>query len=335
MKNSDRPTGRAAHQGTPLSSLPKRLTLIYTPGGEEKIARAMEAWVQDLADEAGGRLVFGDTPAEDQLFLPALSVRTGASSSVHYHFVPEGPEIPVFRDFLWEVAAKGDSERNEPAAPGQPGPRREMLLFVSTHCPNCPRAVRTVQALAWKLPNLAAHLFEAMQHTDLAERHTVLSVPTLLVDREIRYVGSLDEGRLISILRSEDPDALLHEKIRQQIKGGSALDAAEWIAAGGDPSFLVPDLGKSTFEERIALLLALEEALEADPRCLDRMVDPLLPCLETGDASVRGDIADLLGKIGDRRALPALKKLCRDPDPNVVEAATEAVEALEQAGPQL
>jgi len=45
---------------------------------------------------------------------------------------------------------------------------------------------------------------------------------------------------------------------------------------------------------------------------------------------VRGDIADLLGKIGDRKALPAIKKLLEDPDPNVVEAAEEAVETIEE-----
>jgi len=291
----------------------------------------MEGWTEALADEAGGKLLCERAEAEDQPFLPALSLSTRAGSSIHYHFVPEGPEIPVFREFLWETAGQGGSEGSESAGPAQPGPPLEMLLFVSTHCPNCPHAVRTVQALTRKVPNLEAHLFEAMLHTDLAEKHAVQSVPTLLIDRELRYVGALDEEKLFSILRTGDPQSLLHEKIRKQIKEGSALEASEWIAGGGDPSFLATDLGTSTFEERIALLLALEEALESDPRCLDRMVDPLLTYLEAENASVRGDIADLLGKIGLREALPALKKLCQDPDPNVVEAATEAVETIEES----
>jgi hypothetical protein len=330
MKNSDTPTADGKDSDRPLSSLPQTLTLSYHAGGREKAARDMEAWVEALADEAEGRLVCATAEVEDQAFLPSLSMSTKAGSSVHYHFVPEGPEVPVFRQFLWDSALQGDFKGENATEPAQPEAPREMLLFVSTHCPNCPHAVRTIQSLAGKLPNLSVHLFEAMLHTDLAEKHNIQSVPTLLIDQELRYVGSLDEKKLFSILGAADPGSLLHEKIRKQIKEGSALEAAEWIAGGGDPSFLAPDLGKSTFEERIALLLALEEALESDPRCLDRMVDPLLPYLETGDASVRGDIADLLGKIGDRKALPALKKLCQDPDPNVSEAATEAVEALEE-----
>ncbi len=330
MTNSDTPAAEGSYRDRPFSSLPETLTLRYHPGGEEKAARAMEGWVEALAKEAGGRLVFEREEAQDQPFLPSLSLSMRSASHVHYHFVPEGPEIPVFREFLWEAASKGDSESTDSPEPAQPGPPREMLLFVSTHCPNCPHAVRTLQALTRMLPNLEAHLFEAMLHTDLAEKHAIQSVPTLLIDQELRYVGGLDEEKLFSLLSTGDPQSLLHEKIRKQIKEGSALETAEWIAGGGDPSFLATDLGASTFEERIALLLALEEALESDPRCLDRMVDPLLPHLEAENASVRGDIADLLGKIGDRKALPAIKKLLEDPDPNVVEAATEAVETLEE-----
>ncbi len=331
MKTPDTSAPNGLDRDGPFSSLPETLTLQHHHGGEEKARQAMEGWVEALTKEARGRLVFETEEGGDQPFLPSLSLTTRSSSHVHYHFVPEGPELPVFRDLLWDAASEAAPEKAGSAGPGESGPPHEMLLFVSAHCPNCPHAVRTVHALARKLPNLSAHLFEAMLHTDLAEQHNVQSVPTLLIDQELRYVGGLDEEKLSSILGSADSTSILHEKIRKQIKeGGGALEAAEWIAGGGDPSFLASDLGESTFEERIALLVAMEEALETDPRCLDRLVDPLLPYLESEHASVRGDIADLLGKIGDPKALPALKKLCKDPDPNVAEVAEESVEMIEE-----
>ncbi len=332
MKTPDTSASSGPDRDKPFSSLPETLTLQYRTGGEDETVRAMEGWIRALAEEGGGRLVFEKEETRDQPFLPSLSLRTGVASRVHYHFVPEGPERPVFRDFLWDTASQGTAGPAAPSNdPERTGPAHEMLLFLSAHCPNCPRAVRIVQSLARKLPNLSVHLFEAMQHTDLAKQHNVQSVPTLLIDEELRYVGDLDEAGLLAVLGSSDSTSMLHEKIRKQIKEeGGALDAAEWIAGGGDPTFLATDLGQSSFEERIALLVALEEALETDPRCLDRMVDPLLPYLEGEHASVRGDIADLLGKIGDPKALPALKKLLEDPDPNVAEVASEAVEMIEQ-----
>lgn len=330
MRNPDASDAEGPPGDRPLSSLPQTLKLTFQPGGNPKASKAMDGWGDALVEEAGGRIDFSRAEAAGQPFLPSLSLRTSAASIVHYHFVPEGPEGPVFREFLWEIASHGGTQAAHSAEGRLEEPLREMFLFVSTHCPNCPHAVRTVHSLARRLPYLSVHLFEAMQHTELAEKHNIQSVPTLLIDQELRYVGTLDEEKLFSLLQEEDSLSLLHEQMRQKILEGSAVEAAEWIAGGGSPSFLAPDLGRSTFQERIALLLTLEEALERDPRCLDGMVDPLLPYLETGDASVRGDIADLLGKIGDRRALPALKKLCRDPDPNVAEAATEAVESIEE-----
>jgi hypothetical protein len=331
MTPPDPSASKGADHDRPFSSLPETLTLKYCPGGDDPVATAMEGWLEALAQEAAGRLVFERAEAQEQPFLPSLSLETESASRVHYHFVPEGPELPVFREFIWNASSRVASESTDTGSADASAPRHEMLLFVSAHCPNCPHAVRTVHRLAGMLPNLSVHLFEAMLHTGLAEKHAIQSVPTLLIDGELRYVGGLEEQKLYSLLSAGDPESFQQEKIRKQIKeGGSALEAAEWIAGGGDPSFLAEDLGESTFEERIALLCAMEEALETDPRCLDRMVAPLLTYLESEHPSVRGDIADLLGKIGDPQALPAVKKLLEDPDPNVVEAAQEAVETLEE-----
>ncbi len=52
--------------------------------------------------------------------------------------------------------------------------------------------------------------------------------------------------------------------------------------------------------------------------------------LSQDDVALRGDTAELLGKIGNPIAIPALKKTAEDPDPDVREAAEEALEALER-----
>ena len=102
------------------------------------------------------------------------------------------------------------------------------------------------------------------------------------------------------------------------------------IAAMEDPSFLVQDLEKSTFQDRVGLLLALDEALEARADCLEPMVKGLLPCLDADDPALRGDMADLLGKIGHPDALPSLERLSQDTNPDVAEAAADAVESIRE-----
>jgi len=109
---------------------------------------------------------------------------------------------------------------------------------------------------------------------------------------------------------------------------GRALEAAQWLARGEDGTFLIQGLENATFNTRMGLLYALEEALEINPGCLDNLVKPLLPYLEAEAAPLRGDVADLLGKIGHPDALPGLEPLRLDPDPDVAEAAEEAIEQI-------
>jgi HEAT repeat protein len=77
-------------------------------------------------------------------------------------------------------------------------------------------------------------------------------------------------------------------------------------------------------------LVALEEALDKNPRILDPIVDDLTSLLFQEEAALRGDTAALLGKIGNPAAIPALRKAVEDQDPDVREAAEEALQSLEQ-----
>jgi HEAT repeat protein len=72
----------------------------------------------------------------------------------------------------------------------------------------------------------------------------------------------------------------------------------------------------------------MEEALARDARIFDTIVGELIPLLSHQDAPLRGDTAELLGKIGHKAAVPALQQLESDTDPDVSEAATEALQAI-------
>ena len=88
----------------------------------------------------------------------------------------------------------------------------------------------------------------------------------------------------------------------------------------------------SALSLRIGLLTAAEEALEDHQTLLDDIVPDLIGLLSAEDASLRGDTADLLGRIGHRAALGALRKLTDDPHPDVAEIATEVYEEIAESG---
>jgi HEAT repeat protein len=59
-------------------------------------------------------------------------------------------------------------------------------------------------------------------------------------------------------------------------------------------------------------------------------VTALIECLEDPDAPVRIRVIEMLGELGDRRAVPAIRTLAgADPDPGVVNAAKQTLTRLD------
>ena len=81
------------------------------------------------------------------------------------------------------------------------------------------------------------------------------------------------------------------------------------------------------------MTLVAEEVLDQNPEGLDGLVLHLIAGLQgegplAEDPARKGDTADLLGRIGHADARPVLEALARDPNPEVAEAAADALEGL-------
>jgi HEAT repeat protein len=61
---------------------------------------------------------------------------------------------------------------------------------------------------------------------------------------------------------------------------------------------------------------------------MDSLVPDLIPATKSEDAALRGDTADLLGQIGHPSTKEALESLLKDPNPDVIEIAEEALESI-------
>lgn len=122
----------------------------------------------------------------------------------------------------------------------------------------------------------------------------------------------------------------------------NADDVADFLEKGllgnlvilfrADPS-LYPLLGELLRDERISVRLgasALVESLaEEDPGRGRLAAEVLLPLLDDGSPTVRGDAAYLLGIVGGPEVLPGLRRKAEDENPDVREAVLEALESIE------
>jgi HEAT repeat protein len=79
---------------------------------------------------------------------------------------------------------------------------------------------------------------------------------------------------------------------------------------------------------RVGITALMEDLKVKDGRNIARALPGLLPLLIHDNPVARGDAANLIGIIGDERALPLLEKLLTDENPNVRIIAEEAIEEI-------
>jgi hypothetical protein len=256
---------------------------------------------------------------------PSLTLARDYQQNIHYLAAPEAQELQPFLDgLLW---LGGEESHHMPNIEDlNPGPAQIMVLMAHM-CPHCPLAVRSALMLAVQKPELSVVIVDALQFIDLADMYKVKSTPTIVINDGYTVVGQVTPEGLVEHLRASLKGSLT-TVLDSMIKSGRAEDAAELLCKEGKPDAVLPMFLAKEFSTRMGALLTMEEALERNQRVLDPIIKDLIQLLTHEDIPLRGDTAGLLGKIGSPEAIPALEEATHDDDPDVREAAEEALQII-------
>jgi len=261
--------------------------------------------------------------------LPCLTIAHRGLGRIHYHALPEGPEASPFLEAVLGpsrgVTDAGESWAERLFALDRPA---ELLVFVGATCPHCPGAVRSANRIALASPLVTVSILDVEMHAELANRFRVRSVPLTLLDGDLAIAGVLRPAELAARILSRDGEGYGSDLLLSLVEQGRFEEATARIrAAPGAAHFAALWRGSGT-SLRIGLMMAAEEALEADREALDGLAPRLVPILSTEDAALRGDTADLIGRIGHPVATDELRAMLDDPNPDVAEIASEALEQI-------
>jgi len=264
---------------------------------------------------------------------PSLTLAGRLPANIHYLAAPEGHEFKTFLNALIWVGRAGESpDAHIHESLNSLTERSRIMVLIADSCTYCPHVVQSVVAMAVQQPLITALVVDAVQFGDLAERFKVKSVPTTIINDNRTVVGQVNINQLMEhLLSSQGPESLTVD-LDSMIQSGRAEDAAALLCSRKEPRAILPLYISKEFSKRIGALVTFEEALAINPRILDPVLHDLVDLLSHEDVGLRGDTAQLLGKIGNSAAIPALKKTLHDPDPDVREAAAEALEALGEEG---
>jgi hypothetical protein len=165
---------------------------------------------------------------------------------------------------------------------------------------------------------------------DIAAAHHIRSVPTLVLDDHLRWTGRVDIDELARAVVNRDPATLGSETLGRILQAeGGAYELAGMMHRYGSvfPAF-ADLLSDERFTIRLAAMVTVEDLQSRDANLSRQVVGPMLDRYDNVTTAVKGDFLYLLGELKAAEALPLLQKAEADPNEEIREAATEAMEKV-------
>ncbi len=76
-----------------------------------------------------------------------------------------------------------------------------IQVFVTPSCPYCPRAVRTAHMMAIESEKVTADMVMANEFPVLANRHSVMAVPKVVINDGVSFEGAIPEEDFLSFVK--------------------------------------------------------------------------------------------------------------------------------------
>jgi hypothetical protein len=272
------------------------------------------------------RIVQNEGDAKD---LPAL----GIGPRLRYHAVPLGKELDAFLTAL----SSDPTQRSPLDPPVQEGIEKMDLpaflqLFVTQQCPFCPLTVQQLLPLPAASEHIHLAIIDGTLFPEVAEKYSVQSAPTLLLDEQFRWTGSVPLQEVAQVLSDRDPASLGAESLESMLKEGNAFQVAQMMLEKDEVySALIDLLVHEKMFVRLGAMVVMETIADQNAALAVRTVDSLWERFPHVSDQVKGDLIHVIGQAGDKSVISKLEALTAGQFPDEVqEAARDALAAIKE-----
>ena len=261
--------------------------------------------------------------------LPELPPQIMIGKGLRYQAVPAGHELQPFLEALISLNSDPQTltenfnyhlkKENPPAA---------LSLYIAPHCTFCPSAVRQLFPLPLVDDKIQLTIIDGTLFPEQAQNQRIQAVPTLLLDEQFRWTGTVPLEEVIDTINTRDPVSLGAASLENILKDGQAgLLTVMMLEAGQIFPAFYDLLVHPKWPVRLGAMVVMEEIADQNPAMASSLIDFLWDRFHHLPDQIRGDILYLLGEIGDSRAKSWLDEvLAGEFDEEVKEAAREALE---------
>ena len=252
-------------------------------------------------------------------------------NGLRYQAIPSGYELQPFIEAL----AALDSKSIAIAEPLLTRLKKNQLpatltVFIAPHCTFCPQVVSQLIPVSMVDDKLQLIIIDGTLFPEMAQSHRIQSVPTILLDEQFRWTGSVPLDEIIDAISTRDPVSLGAFSLESIIKEGRAGHLAEMMMASKKIFPAIYDLlTHDKWPVRLGAMVVIEEIADKSPKMASEVIHPLWDRFHQVTDQVKGDILYMFGEIGDRRTVLWLETVVVGKyDADVKEAAQEALEKL-------
>jgi glutaredoxin len=259
--------------------------------------------------------------------IPSIRIHDG----LRYQAIPGGTEIGPFVNAL-QLKDMGTA-RIEASAAEQLAKidlPTHLVIYVSPQCTFCPAAVQQLLPLLTLNANVRLTVVDAMTFPELAEADNIQSVPTLILENQFRWTGTIQLNEIMEMMVNRDPSVLGPASLEMMLKEGKAGQLAEMMLNKAEifPAFYEL-LIHAKWPVRLGAMVVMEEIIEKNPDLAIQTIKPLWQYFDEVDDRVKGDLVYILGQMAPTETMPLLESILKgEYEAEVKEAAREAITDL-------
>ena len=316
----------------------------------EKEKKQIADWSQTLKDDVRIRLILTEDERSQTFkefcndltrIVPKIKIKQEKDDeskppvirvgNVGYQAIPTGKELEPFLSALFD----GDGQtQNGPLSVHKKVHQIRvpalLKVYIMPHCPFCPAAVKQLLCLAAASESIKLTIIDGAFFPERAASDKIKSAPTVLLDDQFYWTGSIRIEEIVDMILNRDPSQLSASSLKAMFEEGKAVEVAGMMLDSGKIfSAFTELLVHKKWPVRLAAMVAFETIAEENRTLVHQTLPYLMDCFLTAEDTVKGDILYLLGKSGDKGMIPKLETVLNGPyGVDVKEAAQEALEAL-------
>ena len=251
--------------------------------------------------------------------------------NLRYQAVPTGHELQPFLDAL----AALDSDDFKISDPARTRLKKnkfpaDLTVFIAPQCAFCPQVVQRLIALPLTDNKIQLKIIDGSLFPESLQAHDIKTVPTILLDDQFRWTGSMPLEEIIDTIDTRDPASLGTSSLESIIKEGRADHLADMMLVSQKiyPAFY-DLLTHDKWPVRLGAMVVMETIAAKNPALAFEAVNSLWDRFDGAPTQVKGDILYLFGEIGNPGTISWLERvLAGGFDKEVKEAAQEALEKI-------